>query len=77
MNLCVPIIGWIATRGDASAYKYLLKGMENFPTAEEFAQELASVGFKDISFVRLTLGIVAIHTARKPEVTGSDLHHTV
>jgi len=67
MNGCVPVIGWIATRGDASAYKYLLKGMENFPTAENFAQELASIGFKDIFFERLTLGIVAIHTAHKPK----------
>jgi demethylmenaquinone methyltransferase / 2-methoxy-6-polyprenyl-1,4-benzoquinol methylase len=75
MNCCVPVIGWIATRGDASAYKYLLRGMENFPTADEFARELASMGFKDISFERLTLGIVAIHTARKPEATESDLHH--
>jgi demethylmenaquinone methyltransferase / 2-methoxy-6-polyprenyl-1,4-benzoquinol methylase len=76
MNLCMPVIGWIATGGDSSAYKYLLKGIENFPTAEEFAQELASAGFKDISFERLTLGIVAIHTARKPEVMESDSHHT-
>ena len=76
MNWCVPVIGWIATRGDASAYKYLLRGMENFPTAEEFAKELNTLGFGDISFERLTLGIVAIHTARKPEPTGSDSHHT-
>jgi demethylmenaquinone methyltransferase/2-methoxy-6-polyprenyl-1,4-benzoquinol methylase len=66
MNVCVPVIGWIATRGDASAYKYLLRGMKNFPTAEEFAKELDSLGFKDTSFERLSLGIVAIHTARKP-----------
>jgi|GEM_PF-1944360 len=66
MRICIPVIGWIATRGDASAYKYLLRGMENFPTAEEFVQELASVGFTDISFERLSFGIVAIHVARKP-----------
>ena len=76
MKICVPIIGWIATRGDASAYKYLLKGMENFPSAEEFARELIALGFTDVSFQRLTLGIVSIHTARKPEATGSDLHRT-
>lgn len=76
MYWCVPIIGWIATHGDASAYKYLLRGMENFPTAEKLARELASVGFNDISFERLTLGIVAIHTARKPEIRESDSHHT-
>jgi len=76
MNWCVPIIGWIATRGDASAYKYLLKGMENFPTAEAFARELDTIGFTDISFERLTLGIVAIHIAYKPEIMESDSHHT-
>ena len=68
----MPVIGWIATGGDASAYKYLLRGMENFPTAGKFAQELASVGFKDVSFERLSLGIVAIHTARKPGTMESD-----
>lgn len=76
MNWCVPMIGWIATSGDASAYKYLLRGMQNFPTAEEFVQELASVGFKDVSFERLTFGIVAIHTARRPRFTESDPDHT-
>ena len=67
MNLCMPVIGWIATGGDSSAYKYLLQGIEKFPAAEAFAQELASLGFKDIEFERLSLGIVAIHTARKPK----------
>jgi demethylmenaquinone methyltransferase / 2-methoxy-6-polyprenyl-1,4-benzoquinol methylase len=76
MHWCVPVIGWIATHGDASAYRYLLRGMENFPTAEEFARELDTVGFTDISYERLTLGIVAIHTARKPKTMESDSHHT-
>ena len=75
MNLCMPVIGWIATGGDSSAYKYLLRGIENFPTAEEFGLELASSGFKDISFERMSLGIVAIHTARKPHVMESASHH--
>lgn len=76
MNLCMPFIGWIATAGDSSAYRYLLNGIEKFPTAEEFSQELASMGFKDIFFQRLTLGIVAIHTARKPQATEFDSHRT-
>lgn len=74
MTLFVPVIGWIATGGDSSAYKYLLRGIENFPTAEELAQELSFIGFKDISFERLSLGIVAIHTARKPEARESNPH---
>ncbi len=66
MSFCMPVLGWIATGGDASAYKYLLQGVRDFPTAEEFAQELVHHGFEDVEFERLSLGIVAIHTARKP-----------
>lgn len=66
MQFSMPIIGWLATGGDTSAYKYLLRGIENFPTAEALADELTDIGFSDISFERLALGIVAIHTGRKP-----------
>ena len=66
MRLCMPIIGWLATGGDTSAYRYLLKGIEEFPTAEALAKELADIGFGNVSFKRLSLGIVAIHVAYKP-----------
>lgn len=66
MSICMPLVGWLATGGDASAYTYLLKGIRNFPTAEKLAEELQSSGFSDVTFERLSLGIVAIHTARKP-----------
>ena len=66
MRLCMPTIGWLATGGDASAYRYLLKGVSEFPDAETLARELRTQGFADVSFERLTLGIVAIHTARRP-----------
>jgi len=66
MSLCMPIIGWIATGGDASAYKYLLKGIVDFPGAEALAEEIRAIGFQDVAFERLSLGIVAIHSARKP-----------
>ena len=66
MGLCVPAIGWLATGGDASAYRYLLRGIHDFPTAEALAGELSKLGFQDVSYERLSLGIVAIHMARKP-----------
>jgi len=66
MSVCMPLLGWLATGGDASAYKYLLHGIRGFPTAEELADELRAAGFLDVTFERLSLGIVAIHTARKP-----------
>jgi demethylmenaquinone methyltransferase / 2-methoxy-6-polyprenyl-1,4-benzoquinol methylase len=71
MNLCLPAIGWIATGGDASAYRYLLKGIHEFPDADGLAKELLTLGFVDVSFERLSLGIVAIHIARKPGRAGS------
>lgn len=66
MAVCMPLLGWLATGGDASAYKYLLHGIREFPTAEQLAAELRAAGFTDVAFERLSLGIVAIHTGRKP-----------
>lgn len=70
MRLCMPLLGWLATGGDASAYRYLLQGIHDFPTAEALADELREIGFEDVAFERLSLGIVAIHTARKPAGPG-------
>ena len=66
MFLCMPAIGWLATGGDSSAYRYLLAGIREFPSAELLAEELRTAGFVDVAFERLSLGIVAIHTGRKP-----------
>jgi demethylmenaquinone methyltransferase / 2-methoxy-6-polyprenyl-1,4-benzoquinol methylase len=68
MSICMPVLGWIATGGDASAYRYLLHGIKEFPSAEQLAVELEHLGFCDVKFERLSFGIVAIHTARKPLV---------
>lgn len=67
MQICMPIVGWVATGGDSSAYQYLLQGIKGFPTAEELVQELGKLGFERVRFQRLTLGIVAIHSAYKPQ----------
>lgn len=68
MSICMPVLGWLATGGDASAYKYLLHGIREFPSAESLAAEIQGHGFEEVAFERLSLGIVAIHTARKPWV---------
>lgn len=66
MSVCMPTLGWLATGGDASAYRYLLHGIRGFPSAEALAVELRDWGFTDVTFERVSLGVVAIHTARKP-----------
>jgi demethylmenaquinone methyltransferase/2-methoxy-6-polyprenyl-1,4-benzoquinol methylase len=65
----MPLIGWLATGGDASAYRYLLHGIREFPTAEALAEEIRQVGFVDVKFERLSGGIVAIHVGHKPHVS--------
>src|SRR5262249_24881900 len=50
MELCMPLIGWAATGGDASAYGYLLKGVRDFPGAAELADEIAAHGFVDVGY---------------------------
>jgi demethylmenaquinone methyltransferase/2-methoxy-6-polyprenyl-1,4-benzoquinol methylase len=67
MATCMPVLGWLATAGDASAYRYLLQGIRGFPSAEQLADEMRYHGFEAIGFERLSLGIVAIHCGRKPE----------
>lgn len=65
MSVVMPLIGWLATGGDSSAYQYLLKGVKDFPSAEALAQEMKDIGFGEVNFERLSFGIVAIHMARK------------
>jgi ubiquinone/menaquinone biosynthesis methyltransferase len=66
MRLCMPVVGYVATGGDASAYHYLLSGVQGFPGAPQFAEEIRALGFADVAYERLSFGIVAIHMARKP-----------
>jgi demethylmenaquinone methyltransferase / 2-methoxy-6-polyprenyl-1,4-benzoquinol methylase len=70
MSVCMPALGWLATAGDASAYRYLLRGIREFPSAEVLAAEIRQHGFEEVTFERQSLGIVAIHTARKPRAAG-------
>jgi len=66
MRWCMPIVGRIATGGDASAYGYLLKGVHDFPAQREFCREIEDFGFRDVAYRNLSFGIVALHTATKP-----------
>lgn len=66
MSACMPMIGRLATGGDASAYSYLLKGVHDFPDQRTLADELNRHGFADVTFESLSLGIVALHRAVKP-----------
>jgi demethylmenaquinone methyltransferase/2-methoxy-6-polyprenyl-1,4-benzoquinol methylase len=53
--------------GSREAYSYLPDSIRRFPGAEELAGEMRTAGFRDVTFERMTAGIVALHLgARRP-----------
>jgi ubiquinone/menaquinone biosynthesis methyltransferase len=66
MGWCLPMIARLAVHGDSSAYDYLLRGVRDFPDQHALCDELVACGFSEVTYENLTLGIVALHRARKP-----------
>ncbi len=60
----IPAIGKVVA-GDGAAYRYLVESIRKFPSAELFADMIAGAGFSRVSYVRLTGGVVAIHSGWK------------
>lgn len=60
----IPRIGRAVT-GDGDAYRYLVESIRRFPEAEIFEDEIRRAGFRNTRFVRLSGGVVAIHTGWK------------
>ena len=54
-----------AISGAGEAYTYLPESVRKFPGAEEFARWMTHAGFDDVSFERMTFGVVALHIGRK------------
>ncbi len=60
----VPLLGGLLSR-NPEAYRYLTASVSRWSSPEELAQRLRAIGFVEVSFERLFLGIAAIHLARK------------
>ena len=60
----IPRLGQMVT-GDGEPYRYLVESIRKFPTADYFADLIGDAGFRNVSFTRLSGGIVAIHSAWK------------
>jgi demethylmenaquinone methyltransferase / 2-methoxy-6-polyprenyl-1,4-benzoquinol methylase len=57
----VPLLGAVA--GQRDAYSYLPESVRSFPAAPELARLMHDVGLREVSYVLLAGGIVAIHAA--------------
>ena len=66
LRILPRIGGWLS--GSREAYTYLPASIRSFPDQTALAAELAQAGFGDIHWVNLTGGIVALHSARKPDL---------
>jgi demethylmenaquinone methyltransferase/2-methoxy-6-polyprenyl-1,4-benzoquinol methylase len=56
----VPLIGGIVG-GSKSAYRYLPASLTNYPDADGLAERFKAAGFRDVHFVRLAGGAIAVH----------------
>ena len=64
-----PVLGAVFGRRDA--YRYLPTSLDGFPDAAHLAGNMRAAGLVDVSFRRLGLGSVALHTGTVPGAPGS------
>ncbi len=60
----IPAMGKVVT-GDGGAYRYLVDSIRKFPPPEQFEEMIREAGFARADFIRLSAGIVAIHSGWK------------
>jgi len=60
----IPALGAVVA-GDADPYRYLVESIRKFPSADQFADMIAASGFSRVDVMRLTGGVVAIHSGWK------------
>jgi demethylmenaquinone methyltransferase/2-methoxy-6-polyprenyl-1,4-benzoquinol methylase len=61
----LPVIGGLLS-GSRDAYAYLPESVRKFPGAEELAEQMRYAGFENVTFERMTGGIVALHIGCAP-----------
>ena len=60
----IPRVGQAVT-GDREAYQYLVESIRKFPKPKVFAQMIEQAGFRRVSFMQMTGGVVAMHSGWK------------
>jgi demethylmenaquinone methyltransferase/2-methoxy-6-polyprenyl-1,4-benzoquinol methylase len=61
----VPLVGGLLS-GNLSAYRYLPRSVEAFPTAHELAERMRGIGLEEVRYSLLGFGAVAIHSGKRP-----------
>jgi demethylmenaquinone methyltransferase/2-methoxy-6-polyprenyl-1,4-benzoquinol methylase len=66
----LPVVGRLVS-GHPTAYRYLPESVARFPTEDELARRMERVGFSDVRWRRLTLGIAAVHVGTRHSALGT------
>jgi demethylmenaquinone methyltransferase/2-methoxy-6-polyprenyl-1,4-benzoquinol methylase len=53
--------------GNAAAYDYLAESIQAWPRQPELAGKIAAAGWSGVSWRNLTMGVAALHEARRPD----------
>ena len=53
--------------GHNEAYSYLAESIAAWPDQRELARRIAAAGWRSVCWQNLTMGVVAVHQARRPE----------
>jgi demethylmenaquinone methyltransferase/2-methoxy-6-polyprenyl-1,4-benzoquinol methylase len=56
----VPLVGGLVG-GSKTAYRYLPNSLTNFPNADGLAERFRTAGFREVRYVRLGAGAIAVH----------------
>lgn len=64
LRLLTQLAKRVASNRDA--YTYLAESIRSWPDQRELAQLLADVGWREVAWLNLTFGVVALHHAVKP-----------
>jgi len=65
LRYILPIIGGILS-GDRTAYRYLNRTIETFPSGEAFCAIMRDAGFTNVKATPLTFGIASIYQGDRP-----------
>ena len=66
LSRVMPAVAGLRNAAEASAYRYLAETVQAFPQPGALARQLEALGFS-VSVERMTLGIVALHVAQRPD----------
>lgn len=61
---CIPFLGKLVS-GSSENYQYLVESIRMHPNQEQLKVIIESAGFRDVNYINLALGGVAIHIATK------------